>query len=686
MPSAPRQPDPAANTDRDERLRRHSRGRAPWRLAAASIYDLFLLVREARGALAGFGLLTLVNAAYLLYFYDYTAAGVPPFTLISALYETLRMLSLETDLPIPEGDPLGDLLFFLTPLLGLALVLQSILNFGRFILDKGSRPEGWQISLARTYRRHVIVCGLGGMTHQVILGLLESGYGVVAIERDWENELLEPTLALGVPVIRGDARRPAVLQAAGLMRARSLIAGVNDDLANVEIGLTARRRRADLPIVLRIFNDELDLNLEQTFGPNSIFSGSALAAPTLAAAALGRAIVHVLPLPPQFGHPDGAPRVLGVLQLTITPGSEFVGPLRQLEERFEVRALQHRKGGPARRSPVARRGADERLEEGDSVALVGPLAQLERARLLNHGFGEGQEFEARSFSPAALPGAGRAYDTVIVCGLGKIGYSVVRALAQMRPRPRIVLVYQGADTDPELVEEIQGLVVERYHGDARLAAVLRRAGIARACAVIAATSEDLTNLQIGLAARRLAPDIDLVLRVYNQELATRLESLFGIHTTFSVAGLAAPTLSAAAIVPGVDYALAVDGRIYSTATVRVRPGSPLAGRTVAGLGRQEQILVLAARRADRELPLSLDTHLQAGDEVVALVSVARLAQLRSQGELHWAAPAPPPEPRRAAELDPAAKALLAGMLLGDPQGQAGDGPPGPLASQEQAAD
>lgn len=673
MPSSPRHSAYTTISDRDDRLRRRGRGRAPWRLAAASIYDLLLLIREARVALSGFVLLAMVNAAYLLFFYDHAAAGLPPFTLISALYETLRMLSLETDLPIPEGDPWGDLLFFVTPLLGLALVLQSILNFGRFIIDKGSRLEGWQISLARTYSGHVIVCGLGGMTYQVILGLLESGYGVVAIERDWDNELLEPVLALGVPVIQGDARRPDVLHDAGLSRARSLIAGANDDLANVEIGLTARRRRGDLPVILRIFNDELDLNLEQTFGPNSVFSGSALAAPTLAAAALGRAIVHVLPLPAQFSHPDGARRMLGVLQLTITAGSEFAGPLRQLEERFEVRALRHQKGAAPQRRGAASPLAEERLEVGDSVALIGPLAQLERARLLNHGFGEGQEFEARSFSPAPLPGAEQAYDTVIVCGLGKIGYSVARALALMRPQPRIALIYQGDDTDPELLEEADGLVAERHRGDARLGAVLRQAGIEQACAVIAATSDDLTNLQIGLAARRLAPKIDLVLRVYNEDLAARLESLFGIHTTFSVAGLAAPTLSAAAVVPGVDHAIEVGGQIYSTATVRVGAASRLAGRSVGELRRQE-ILVLAARRGDQELPLAHSTLLAEDDEVVALVGLRRLALLRSQGELSWAAQARPRSAPPAGRPAPPAPELLASLLLDDPQLQAGAAP------------
>jgi Trk K+ transport system NAD-binding subunit len=636
MPNAPHHPFSSAITGRNEQLGRRTNNRALWRLAAASIYDLFLLVREARVALIGFVLLTLINTSYLIFFYDHAAAGVASFTPISALYETLRMLSLETDLPIPEGDAWGDLLFFLTPLLGLALLLQSILNFGRFIIDKGSRLDGWQISLARTYHGHVIICGLGGMTYQVIINLLKSGYGVVVIEQNWENELLEPTLGLGVPVIHGDARRPAVLEAAGITRSRSLIAGVNDDLKNVEIGLTARRIRANLQVILRIFSDELDLNLEQTFGPNSAFSASALAAPTLAAAALGRAIFHVLPLPAQFGHTDGTPRILGVLQLTITPGSEFVGTLGEVEQRFEVRCLQHIKDNHLSWNGSVRREADERIAVGDSLTLVGPLAQLELARRLNRGFGAGTEVEVRSFSLTPLAGTQQAYDSVIVCGLGKIGFNVVRALARMRPRPRIVLVYQGGRTDSELLEEVGDLIAEHYQGDARLVAMLRQAGIERACAVIAATSEDLTNLQIGLAARRLAPDIDLVLRVYNEDLAARLESLFGIHTTFSVAGLAAPTLSAAAVVPGVDHAIEVDGQIYSTATVQVGPASPLAGHTVGALRRQEQILVLAARRDGYELPVGLDTLVQVGDEVVALVDITRLAQMHSRGEIRWA--------------------------------------------------
>ncbi len=607
--------------ERQRRLRR--RPRSLWRVALAGIYDFFQLLHEARVALIGFTLLAIVNAGYLLFYYDYALAGLPPFSLIAALYETMKMMTLESDLPIPENDLLGDLLFFITPILGLALVFQGILNFGRFVLDKGSRREGWQLALARTYRGHVIVCGLGSVTYRIILDLLEEGYGVVAIEHDWSGEFVEPTLALEVPVIQGDARSGEALLAAGLLRARSLVTGLNDDLINIEIALAARRRRADLPIILRIFDEDLDLNLEQTFGHNSVFSTSTLAAPTLAAAAMGRSIAHVLPLPLEFQHQDGAPRFKGILQLTIRPDSEFVGPLRQMEERLGIWVLMHLKADAP--GGEQRRGNLRHLESGDIVALIGPLDRLEQARMLNHGFGAGSEVEVRSFSPA--------YDTVIVCGLGKIGTRVIRDLDSMRPRPRIVLVYQPDDTRVELFERVGCLLATQVIGDARRTAVLEEAGIQGACALIAATSDDLTNLQIGLAARKLVPDIDLVLRVYNEDLAGRLELMFGAHTTFSVAGLAAPTFAAAAVLRGISYAIELDQQLLSTTTLRVQAGDELDGHSVDDLRRHAGLLALALRRQGQELPVTLETSFAPDDLVAVLIDVKRLEQLGQRSQL-----------------------------------------------------
>ncbi len=218
---------------------------------------------------------------------------------------------------------------------------------------------------------------------------------------------------------------------------------------------------------------------------------------------------------------------------------------------------------------------------------------------------------------------------MIVCGLGKIGYRVVRSLTLMRPQPRIVLICREEDTFAPLIAEIRPLIAAIHAGDRRQIELLRTAGIDRACAVVAVTSDDLTNLQIGLAARRLVPAIDMVLRVTNEDLAEHLEMIFGVHTTFSVAGLAAPTLAAAAVTRGIDYAVEVGAQIFSTTTVRVRAGDELNGRTVAEVRKQRGMLAIALRRAGHNETLSLTTCLQADDQVAVLVDIGRLEKMRT---------------------------------------------------------
>src|ERR1044071_5712103 len=147
--------------------RRHSL----WRLLRANFYDFGLLLRESWVALAGFAVLALAGTLYLHYVHP-SRVGFA-----TALYETLKLVSFQSGIALPD-DLLGKALFFLIPLLGLALIFQSVLNFGRLLLDKGSRREAWQVALASTYRDHVIICGLGRVNLRVLMQLIEAGYEV----------------------------------------------------------------------------------------------------------------------------------------------------------------------------------------------------------------------------------------------------------------------------------------------------------------------------------------------------------------------------------------------------------------------------------------------------------------------------------------------------------------------------
>jgi Trk K+ transport system NAD-binding subunit len=593
-----------ANTQPTPRTR--ARRHPVWRLVRANFYDLGLLLRESWVVLTGFAALTLLGTLYLRF--------LSPVRLgfAAALYETLKLLSLQSSLDLP-ADSLGTALFFLIPLLGLALIFQGVLNFGHLLLDKGGRREAWQLALASTYRDHVILCGLGRVNLRVLMQLLDAGYAAVVVERDWQSEFVERAIGLKVPVVLGDAREPHILRQAGFAHARAVIAGANDDLMNVEIALTARAIRPNIRVIMRVFNEELDRNLERGFGRNTVFSASALAAPTLAAAAVSRAIEYVLPL----GEP-----LLGVAQLTIEADSKLAGFARAVEEANYIRLLHHQDA--AGRHPP--RDLLRRLERGDRVTAIGSIEAIEALRLQNV---PGSKLGFLKPLPPQRPTV--QLDTVIVCGLGKVGYRVVHQLHSFRPRPRIVVVYLDSSRGEFLqrIGQLDG--VRTVIGDARDPEVLRRASLETAYTVAALTADDGLNLQIGLAARRQRPDVHLVLRVFSDPLAEKLEDLFGIHTAYSTSGLAGPTLAAAAVLGQISYAFTVGRHLFSTDVVTVREDDQLDGKTVEDVRTQHAALVVGLRRGTTHAsPLpSLDTVLAPGDQITLLGALDALARMRT---------------------------------------------------------
>jgi Trk K+ transport system NAD-binding subunit len=575
-----------------------------WRLIRANFYDFGLLLRESWIALAGFVVLTLAGTLYLRY--------VHPSRLgfATALYETLKLVSFQSGINLP-GDLLGEALFFLIPLLGLALILQSVLNFGRLLLDKGSRREAWQVALASTYHDHVIVCGLGRVGFRVVTQLIDSGYEPVVVERTWASPFVERAINRKVPVVVGDARELTTLRQAGLPRAHAIIAAIQGDLTNIEIGLTARAARPGMRVILRVFGEELDQNLERAFGPNTAFSSSALATPTYVAAAVSREVDYALKVGEQL---------LGVTTLTLQPESMLTGFVRAIEEAHGIRVLRQIDADGRMLNPAPLR----QLSSGDRVTLLGSLEALESLRLKNV-----RNSKLRFLQPPALQHFTPEYDTVIVCGLGKVGYRVVQQLARLAPRPRIVVVRLnvGRADFSQRISRLDG--VQTVIGDARDPEVLRQAGIERAYTVAALTSDDLLNLQIGLAARGVRADVHVVQRAFSEALAEKLADMFGIRTAYSTSGLASPTLVAAAVLGDITQGFAAAGSLFSADEIGVLAGDALDGRSVESIRDQHGGLVIALRRGETTqiLPM-LGTALAPGDTVTLLARLEDLARMR----------------------------------------------------------
>jgi Trk K+ transport system NAD-binding subunit len=111
--------------------------------------------------------------------------------------------------------------------------------------------------------------------------LTAAGKRVVVIESKPDAGLIRRARASDVDLLTGDAQRDDSLGLCDIPRASAVLALTDNDAINVEIALSARARRADVPLVIRMENDVFARAVSAIFG-FATFSPSALTAPALA--------------------------------------------------------------------------------------------------------------------------------------------------------------------------------------------------------------------------------------------------------------------------------------------------------------------------------------------------------------------------------------------------------------------
>jgi voltage-gated potassium channel Kch len=145
-----------------------------------------------------------------------------------------------------------------------------------------SRRRGereWNRVMASTYRDHVVLCGLGHLGLRVLEEMRRREVEVVAIERDPAGRFVPAAKALGVPVLAADMRDDRVLEDAGIRHAKAVVVATNDDMANLEVALDARRMNPSIRVLVRFYDQQIATKIQGAFGIDEAFSSAALAAP-----------------------------------------------------------------------------------------------------------------------------------------------------------------------------------------------------------------------------------------------------------------------------------------------------------------------------------------------------------------------------------------------------------------------
>lgn len=247
----------------------------------------FLAVLRHRGF--SFLLLTLLLLVGGVLFY--VLEPEKEHTFPQAIYYTFSLIFGEPPEEFPKSVVL-QALFFIVPMLGLTVLLEAIVEIGVMLRDRRSYERSWCTVMSESMKDHIILVGLGRMGYGIYLMLRRLNEKVVVIERDSQNQFLEDVRRDGMPLLIGDARREALLRDANACDAKSIVLATTDDLANLEVGLDAKKINPKIRVVLRMFDPNMANKIRDGFNIQMAMSQAFLAAPAFATAAIDEAIIN----------------------------------------------------------------------------------------------------------------------------------------------------------------------------------------------------------------------------------------------------------------------------------------------------------------------------------------------------------------------------------------------------------
>jgi Trk K+ transport system NAD-binding subunit len=494
-------------------------------------------------------------------------------------------------------------------------------------------------------------------------------------------------------VIVGDDRDEAVLRSAGIESAAAYVLSRDDDVGNLHSALAAQDINPRLRLVIRIFNLEFGRRVESLFHDCAVLSSSAIAAPAFVAAAMPDACEQQVEvsgrlLEVRTARPGAQGVVLPLARLD--PGApEELFPRSGGEALCLMDPRSAAVPEPSRRRRARSTGvwayvravlsaADVRLRLALLfLLLLGTVSTL--VFMWAQGIGP---IDALYYAVTAITTAGLAdFDVantpiglklfgiglmivgattltvffalitdaivsirleralgrlpvnlrehIVVCGLGNVGYRVVTRLHELG----MTVAATEKVEDSRSIPQVRRLGIPVVIGDARAPETLQALNVASARCVVVATDDDAANLETALNARAQNPDIRVVMRLFDPDLAARVERAFNIPISRSVSALAAPSFAAAAVGRRVVASIAVGRRTLIVAQTHVEPGSPADGSTIAHLeeGNEGRVLLVEGKAGKEWAPAS-ERKLAPGDVMTVVATRPGLIQMLESTE------------------------------------------------------
>ena len=547
--------------------------------------------------------------------------------------------------------------------------------------------------------RHMVICGDNPLAFRLAVELVDQTGGAltVIVRSATRNHAPRIGELPGVRLVEAAELGVDAFRAAELDEAHALALVEQDDVGNIHAALRAQEVNPDIRLVVRFFNMSLGYRIRELFPGSAVLSDSATAAPLFVAAALGEVAPSHARLPGRPGRtayvawrgdvpaervicgladPDGhrlPDDDKADLVLALAEGAAPTQPSVRRRARWRPRAIWPKlRAVASRKLALATLGLLALLGIGtalfadvagyswpDAVYLT-VLDAAGAAQPNSTMSGAEKVIQAMitiigiAFIPVltaavvdsivgarlsvALGRPREVNDHVVVVGLGNVGSRVIEQLHDLGVR----VIGVERDESTRGVARARHLGLPVVIGDASREDTLREAYLESSRALVAATNNDVTNLEAALHGRAMRGNLRIVLRLFDDDLAERVQRSFSIEISRSVSFLAAPAFAAAMLRHQVLATIPVGRRVLLIAEVPVTSGCALAGQRLEqaepdGLAR---VFGLQRHGSDRlELPPPPDYVLGGGDRLVVVATRTGLSTLLARSE--------PPQPQRA---------------------------------------
>jgi voltage-gated potassium channel len=324
--------------------------------------DTLILLREFQSPLLIFAVAVIGGGLAYAAIADLVRAPVP--SLVEAIYIVLTAAFLQPVGEFPKYFGL-QIFHFVMPLIGIIILAQGLADFGLLLFNRRARSKEWEMAVASTMNKHIVLIGLGHLGFRVAQRLYGMGKSVVVVELNLGTHTTAAARDMGIPVIQGDARHPGALEAANIKDARTIILASQDDAMNLQIALRARSLNPDIEVVIRIFDEEFAHSLQDQFGFTAL-SATEMAAPVFAAAAAGADVTNPISIEGQQ---------LSLARLKILPSSDLADKtVGYVEDNYHLNIILLRHDHQSEMHPTDTRP----LHAGDTLAVLGGPEQLSR--------------------------------------------------------------------------------------------------------------------------------------------------------------------------------------------------------------------------------------------------------------------------------------------------------------------